>query len=437
MACRYPEETTQVPIRTDSTQNPDYLQQIDKAREEIKACFKKSHELLYTREEIFLGKVDQIERAYHAKMTEMHALVDQLEANKTACLNNLKLVKLEQIRKDIIAKIDDEIAEIAVITDISVEFEWDYLFEKDIGELGSIKVNGQTEISSIHTFSPHVKLTVPNYSVKKMPTVFCCKKFTDQQAPGELNGPRCIAVHYKTGNIYIADQNHNRVQVFSSNGDFLFIFQEKMDKPLGISISQDKVFVTQFGANCLNKYEIKGRLLKSVGSEGLDSALFRRPYGVCASDRTSYVYVCDFANDRVQIFTEDLDYLSMFGIGLFSHPCDIKVTRDRIVVLDESDPCIFMFHLDHSPITRLITRGVGKQTTGVISFEIDRESNLILSGYNEHCVYIFTPAGKLIHKFGKFGRQIGEFNCPWGVALDNQGRIIVVCHKSKECLQFF
>ena len=40
--------------------------------------------------------------------------------------------------------------------------------------------------------------------------------------------------------------NNHRVQVFSCNGEYLFMFSEKMNGPVGICISQNKVFVTQF-----------------------------------------------------------------------------------------------------------------------------------------------------------------------------------------------
>ena len=42
-------------------------------------------------------------------------------------------------------------------------------------------------------------------------------------------------------------------------------------------------------------------------------------------------------NNRVQILTEELKYHSMLGIGLFTSPREIKVTRDRVFVLDGSE----------------------------------------------------------------------------------------------------
>ena len=71
-----------------------------------------------------------------------------------------------------------------------------------------------------------------------------------------------MSIHYKTGNIYIADMSNNRVQVFSCNGDYLFMFSEKMSHPVGICILRYTVFVTQNSSNCVNMYELEGKLMK-------------------------------------------------------------------------------------------------------------------------------------------------------------------------------
>ena len=246
-----------------------------------------------------------------------------------------------------------------------------------------------------------------------------------------------MSIHYKTGNIYIADMINHRVQVFSYNGDYLFMFSEKMNEPFGICVFQNTVFVTQCGDDCVNMYELEGKLMKSVGSNGNGEAQFYCPHGIDVSDRNHNIYVCDCYNNRVQILTEELKYDSMLGIGLFTYPRDIKVTRDRVLVLDGSDPCMFIFNSEHLLLNRMITRGSGKQTNSPYSFDIDRDYNIIMSDYNNHCVYVFNKEGEQIHKFGKQGQGIGEFYCPWGIVLDNTGRVVVVCLKDTNCLQFF
>ena len=144
--------------------------------------------------------------------------------------------------------------------------------------------------------------------------------------------------------------------MFSCNGDYLFMFSQKMNGPIGICISQNKVFVTQYGGHYINLYKLEGELIKSVGSEGNGEAQFKYPHGLDVSDRNNNIYVCDCSNGRVQILTEELKYYSMFGMELLTYPSDVKVTRDRIMVLDDSDPCMFVFNSDHVLTNRLITK---------------------------------------------------------------------------------
>ena len=417
--------------------NTNFLNQIKVTRKSIQDSFKKSHEALRVRESNLLSRVDEIEKEYNSKTEEMKELLGYLNNIKSISSNTLKSNKVKDIREEFHDSIERKIAELTADIDSSIEFEWDSLFETDIEQLGSIKLNGQINTSPTRTFSPQVKPVVPDYRAKQLPTAYCCKKSSEQKAPGEMYSPRCITVHYKTGNIYIADACNHRVQVFTCNGDYLFMFNEKMNHPLGICITHNRVLVTQCSGNCITMYELEGKLIKSVGSEGNGEAQFNGPRGLAVSDKTNNVYVCDYSNNRIQIFTEDLKFHSMLGIGVFYQPRDIKVIRDRVLVLDENNPCMFVFNSNHVLTNRLITRGDGKQTNYPVCFDIDREYNIIMSDYSNHCVYVFNQEGEEIHRIGKKGQGIGEFINPYGIVLDNTGRIVVACQKDIACLQFF
>ena len=415
----------------------DFSKQISETRKCIKDRFKKSHEALVARENILLARVDSIEREYNQKIQQQNELTQSLNEAKSFLNEKLKPNKLTKTREQMLGLIDKQLTELTTDTDTKIEFVWDNQFETDIEQLGSIQLNDEMKMSPTRTFSPQVKPVVPDYKTKQLPTVYRCKKSSDKKAQGELNCPRCMSIHYKTGNIYIADTNNNRVQVFSCNGDYLFMFSEKMSYPVGICILQNTVFVTQNGSHCVNMYELEGKLMKSVGSYGNGEAQFYGPHGIDVSDRNHNIYVCDWYNNRVQILTEELKYHSMLGIGMFTLPRDIKVTRDRVLVLDVSDTCMFIFNSEHLLINRIITRGSGKQTSNPFSFDIDRDYNIVMSDSSNHCVYVFNKEGEQRHKFGKQGQGIGEFYYPYGIVLDNTGRIIVVCQKDVNCLQFF
>ena len=415
----------------------DFPKQINETRKSIKDRFKKSHEALVARENILLARVDSIEREYNKKIQLQNELNQSLSEAKSYNPEKLKEYQLTKIRESIITHIDKQLTELTADTDTNIGFVWDNLFETDIEQLGSIKLNDQMNMSPTRTFSPQVKPVVPDYKTKQLPTAYRCKKSSDKKSPGELNNPRSMSIHYKSGNIYIAELGNQRVQVFSYNGDYLFMFGEKMSHPIGICVFQDTVFVTQWNSDCVNMYELEGKLMKSVGRYGNGEAQFSCPHGIDVSDRNHNIYVCDWGNNRVQILTEELKYHSMLGIGMLTNPRGIKVTRDRVLVLDVSDPCMFIFNSEHLLINRIITRGNDKQTNDPISFDIDRDYNIMMSDLSNDCVYVFNKEGEQIHKFGKRGQGIGEFSLPYGIVLDNTGRIIVVCGKDTNCLQFF
>ena len=207
----------------------DFPEQIKESRKKIRDSFKWSHEALQVRENILLSRVDEIEKEYNSKTQEMNKLVETLNKEMKQCEENLSSNKLTDVTEILRTVIDNKIQELTADTDTSIEFEWDNLFETGIEQLGSIKLNSQTMISPTSIFPPHVKPVVPDYKTKQLPTAYCCKKSSQQKSPGELNYPKCLAIHYKTGNIYIADSGNHRVQVFSCNGDYLFMFSDKMN----------------------------------------------------------------------------------------------------------------------------------------------------------------------------------------------------------------
>ena len=66
---------------------------------------------------------------------------------------------------------------------------------------------------------------------------------------GQFNKPWGVSVDYTTDNIYVADEQNNRVQVLDRNGRYLFKFGDtdgagKLNRPFSIAISEKKVFVT-------------------------------------------------------------------------------------------------------------------------------------------------------------------------------------------------
>ena len=145
---------------------------------------------------------------------------------------------------------------------------------------------------------------------------------------GQFNGPSCVAVNSE-GIVYATDSQNDRIQYFKPNGEFLGIIgksgHEVLKDPYGISIysqpqvqggERELVFVTERSQNRIRCFEKKGGsyvTVKTFGEGGAGKGQLVQPVGVLADQRTGYVVVAEFQNQRISIFSWSGEYMYSFG----------------------------------------------------------------------------------------------------------------------------
>ena len=118
---------------------------------------------------------------------------------------------------------------------------------------------------------------------------------------GEFDEP--LDVKFDTaGNMYVAEWGNGRVQMVDRQGQFIREFrEEKLKVPSGLHIADKYVYVSDERGCCIAVHETSGQFVTSFGRPGQNMGEFHCPYCIttCVD---GFIYVCDWFNNRVQIF---------------------------------------------------------------------------------------------------------------------------------------
>ena len=121
---------------------------------------------------------------------------------------------------------------------------------------------------------------------------------------GEFNEPHDVKLD-TAGNIYVADSNNSRVQVLDNSGHFIRTLgdegERKLGHPSGLHIADRYVYISDLGGDCIVVCETSGQFVTSFGRHGQNEGEFFQPYCI-TSCVDGFIHVCDWDNNRVQIF---------------------------------------------------------------------------------------------------------------------------------------
>ena len=274
-----------------------------------------------------------------------------------------------------------------------------------------------------------------DYSLKKQPVLAVGKEGSNDN---ELYYAAGLALDEVNQLIYIADCDNKRIQVVSFEGKFLKRFgQDILNQPWGIAVTEDNVFVTDWDLHALLQFRKKDcKLVRRTDSEGAGEGQLDRPRGLC-SDYNGDVYVAEYGNNRVSVFSKQLQFLKCLGTQQLETPVDVKVTPNSLVILDCSPNCIHFYSRGGDLLSSCVTQGEDGMVYVPYFFCLDTAGNILIADNMRHDVKILSPSGHLIHKIGKEGHGRGEFSYPCGICVSELGTIFVISENCNFALQSF
>ena len=355
-------------------------------------------------------------------LTELEEIVSSLRREKDQQKQSLSEIEylLKQTQENIHSNVlkEAQIGIVKILKQQQREIESNlnskrFSFNFDDTLLDKIKLFGNiTVVNSTDSCLPVVK-----YKDKVRPVM--CMGDVAGNSVGQFYNPWGVEVDNKTGNIYVADQSNNRVQMFDENLNYLSKIGQ-INSPLCITISKGKVFVSQGGPNCFSVFDMKGTLLKQIGTTGSGDGQFKNPRGIAINAFNDDIYVCDLSNKRIQIFSKDYSYKSQFGNPIINHPSDIQLTKDNIYVLSHHNPFLFIFNYNYQYLKNIISTSLSKYMKQPLAFKIDGAGNFVILDNGNNSIYIFDNNFTLLHQINE------EISEPRGVTIDSNGRILVV-----------
>ncbi len=137
---------------------------------------------------------------------------------------------------------------------------------------------------------------------------------------GVVENSKPTDVFVKLGKIWVVDFKRQVVDVYDKNTyELLYSFpdsepgnDEYLYSPTNIYVTDERVYVTDFGAFQIKLYTHDGEFIRTLGSFGRSIGQFVRPKGI-AVDRDENLYVVDAGFENAQIFDKDGKLLMFFG----------------------------------------------------------------------------------------------------------------------------
>jgi len=180
---------------------------------------------------------------------------------------------------------------------------------------------------------------------------------------GHFDAPGGIAADKKSGSLLVADFYNHLIQKFDTDGIFIRQFGKGNygTEPGVFTYPTDVAFLSGGRFVVADAYNNRIQLLNSAGevewmipenTTEADSSTARFNVATAvATDFRDRIYTVDFENHRIQIFSEDGDFLTQFGTngngdGEFERPTDVAIDKNgHIFVVDFGNNRIQQFNI--------------------------------------------------------------------------------------------
>ena len=334
------------------------------------------------------------------------------------------------------------------LTDWGVSARMHYYIRKDIAaQLWPYGASAQAVITPV---DPYADITTPASPDLVLGTA--------GSEPGQFQSPRAVAVA-ADGSLYVVDSMNDRIQHLSQDGEVLQIWGTPragtgttmpadvsqgeapggtFNEPWGIAVAPDgSVYVADTWNYRIQKFTADGRFVTMWGFFGgaADAPeAFYGPRGL-AVDPQGRVYIADTGNKRIVVFGPDGKYITQFGapgmgLGELDEPVAVALdAAGNVYVTDTWNQRVQVFAPDpggqvYTAIAEWPVDGwYGQSVENKPFIAVDATGNISVTDPELCRVITFSPGGQPVRVWD--GCPAGTLLLPSGIASDGSGGLWV------------
>ncbi|MBL7198523.1 MAG: TIGR03663 family protein [Anaerolineae bacterium] len=274
-------------------------------------------------------------------------------------------------------------------------------------------------------------------------------------AEGRFEEPRNVAIG-PDGSVYVADSGNHRIQRFTADGQFITAWghlcrmYENKDgcqtadgaggfyDPWDVAVDRDGfVYVADTWNHRIQRFTADGQFVTMWGVYGVSESAagaagsFWGPRAV-AVDAEGMIYVSDTGNKRIQVFTADGDPVTQWGgkgtlDGQFDEPVGVALGPDgQVFVADTWNQRIQAFDSAHFYSHKWeVYTWPGQSLSNKPYLAVDAMGRVYATDPEGYRILVFDENGTYLASLQQYGRDDQGFMLPTGIAVDPQGYIYV------------
>lgn len=198
-------------------------------------------------------------------------------------------------------------------------------------------------------------------------------------------------------------------------------------KPYGIATSKGKIFVCDPFIKGLEIIDLAKKTLIPFVPEGRGQ--LKLPIN-CFIDQDGKIYITDPERREVVVFDEKLKYISSIGRTDTADnfkPMDICISGEKIWVTNPVSNKVHIYQKEGYKLLKTFPDSAEDEDVRLYN-PINicySDGKIFVTDFGDFKIKIFTEDGKYIRSIGEYGKALGQFVRPKGIAVDRDNNLYV------------